>query len=322
MLYPIKFNPIFKEKVWGGKKLQTILNKKINSTKTGESWEISGVSKNVSVVNNGFLKGKNIQELINEYKSDFLGKAIYAKFGNVFPLLIKFIDASSDLSVQVHPDDKFAQKEHGENGKNELWYIVNADLDADIVVGVKENLSKERFLNLVEQNKTKDFLNFEKIKVQDAFYIPAGRVHAIMAGTLLAEIQQSSDLTYRIFDWNRRGLDGKFRELHTELASKVVDLQKKDNYFIEYQKNSKFTECLVSNNYFTVNVLNLDGNIKKDYSKIDSFVVFMCITGSFSIKYNNLDYAVTKGDTFLLPAIINNVELFTNEDVQLLEIFI
>jgi len=323
MLYPIKFNPIFKEKIWGGNKLQTILNKNINSNKTGESWEISGVKDNLSEVINGFLKGKTILDLIDEYKSDFLGKKGYEAFGNSFPLLIKFIDASDDLSVQVHPDDIFAQKKHNENGKNEMWLIVDADNDADIIVGVNRNLSKEEYMQFVERDKVNDILNYEKIKSGDAFYIPAGRIHAIMKGTLLAEIQQSSDLTYRIFDWNRKGLDGKLRELHTEQALEVVDLEKKENYFIDYNQTKSYSEKLVSNSYFTVNFLQVRKNEIKNYSNIDSFVIYMCIDGAFLIKYNkDEELLVKKGETVLIPAIIKKLELITIEKTELIEIYI
>jgi len=322
MLYPIKFNPIFKEKVWGGNKLQTILNKNINSAKTGESWEISGVKNNLSEVTNGFLKGKNIIELIEKYKSDFLGHEVYETFGNLFPLLIKFIDASEDLSVQVHPNDIFAKKQHNESGKSELWYIIDADNDADIIVGINKNISKAEYIVAVDKNKIKAVLNYEKIKPGDAFYIPAGRIHAILKGTLLAEIQQSSDLTYRIFDWNRKDLDGKLRELHTNLALEVVDLHKKENYFIDYNKNNKEQENLVSKKYFSVNLLNIKKKKLKDYSKLDSFVIYICINGVFTIKYNNKKTFVRKGETILIPAIIDRIELFSDNNAKLLEVYI
>lgn len=319
MLYPIKFNPIFKEKIWGGNKLKTFLNKNIISNKTGESWEISGVNNNLSEVTNGALKGKNILELINTYKSQFLGKKIYKTFGNSFPLLIKFIDASDDLSVQVHPNDDFANKKHNENGKNEMWYIVDAENDASIIVGVNKNLTKKEYIQSIEQNKIKNILNYENIKPGDAFYIPAGRIHAIMKGTLLAEIQQSSDLTYRIFDWNRKGLDGKYRELHTKLATEVVDLQKKEYYFINYNTEG---DNLVTNNYFTVNFLRIEKNEHKDYTNIDSFIIYMCLKGSFSIKYMNKLILVNKGETILIPAIVNKFELICENRIELLEIYI
>lgn len=322
MLYPIKFHPIFKEKVWGGNKLCTILKKDIKSDKTGESWEISSVPQNLSVVSNGFLKGETIQQLIEKYKQDFVGKKVYNSFGNTFPLLIKFIDASDDLSIQVHPDDKFAKAQHNEDGKSEMWYIVDADKETDIIIGVNKDITKQDYLKVVEQNNLTSILNFEKINKGNAFYIPAGRIHAIMKGTLLAEIQQNSDLTYRIFDWNRKDLYGNYRELHTKLASKVVELKKQENYFIEYN-NKKQCDNLVSNNYFTVNFINISEELKKrDLSKQDSFFIYMCIKGSLTIKSNTETISLKAGETVLIPAIIKQVVLFPNEKSELLEIYI
>ena len=321
MLYPLKFNPIFIEKVWGGKKLQTILNKDIYSEKIGESWEISAIKNKVSVVTNGYYSGKNIQEIINIYKADFLGKKVYDQFGSTFPLLIKFIDACDDLSVQVHPDDIFAQKVHKQNGKNEMWFVVDADLDSELILGVKKTLTKPEFIKSVGEKRLSQILNSEKVTSGDALYIPAGRIHAIMKGVLLAEIQQSSDLTYRIYDWDRKDLNGKFRELHNELAVEVVELKTKGNYFIDYNKLEKFNK-LVSNQYFSVNYLQFTDLNKKDYSEIDSFVILMCISGSFSVSYKDEIIDVNKGETILIPAVINTIELSSENHTELLEIYI
>ena len=322
MLYPIKFYPIFKEKVWGGTKLKSVLNKNIKSEKTGESWEISGVKNNLSIVSNGRLEGIDIQELIETYKSDVVGKKTYSKFGNVFPLLIKFIDAKDDLSVQVHPDNIYAKLKHNENGKNEMWYVVDADKGSDMIVGINNNLTKKEYLQYVKGNNIKDILNFEKIKCGDAFDIPAGRIHAIMKGTLLAEIQQNSDLTYRIFDWNRKGLDGEYRELHTEHAAEVVNLNKKDNYFIKYIKDTGNAEKLISNIYFTVNIIQFDNSLKRGFEKLDSFIIYMCVKGSLKIKYGTSEISLQKGETILIPAIIKQIELKPHEKTELLEIYI
>ncbi len=321
MLYPFKFNPIFIEKVWGGKKLQTILNKNIYSDKTGESWEISAIKNKVSVVSNGHYSGKNIQELIDIYQADFLGKKVYDNFGKTFPLLIKFIDASDDLSVQVHPDDIFAQKVHKQNGKNEMWFVVDADFDSELILGVKKTLTKPEYIRSVEEKSLSQILNSVKVSSGDALYIPAGRIHAIKKGVLLAEIQQSSDLTYRIYDWDRKDLNGKFRELHNELAVEVVELAVKGNYFIDYNKQEEFNK-LVSNQYFSVNYLQLTGLTKKDYSEIDSFVVLMCISGGFSVSYKDEIIIVNKGETVLIPAVINTIELNPENHTELLEVYI
>ena len=320
MLYPLKFKPIFIEKVWGGKKLQTILNKEIFSEKTGESWEISAIKNKMSIVTNGHHSGKNIQELINKYKADFLGEKVYHNFGNVFPLLIKFIDASDDLSVQVHPDDIFAQKVHKQNGKNEMWFVVDADFNSELILGVKKTLTKSEYIRSVKKKSLSQILNSEKVNSGDALYIPAGRIHAIKKGVLLAEIQQSSDLTYRIYDWDRKGLNGKFRELHNELAAEVVELDAKENYFIKYNKQEKFNK-LVSNQYFSVNYLQLNGLNIKDYSEIDSFVVLMCISGGFSVSYKNEIIDINKGETILIPAVINTIKLNSENYTELLEVY-
>jgi len=322
MLYPLKFNPIFKEKVWGGNRLQTVLNKSITSVKTGESWEISGLPDNLSVVSEGKYSGKNIQDLINIHKSDFLGEKIYKKFGNAFPLLIKFIDADDDLSVQVHPDDDFARKKHNENGKNEIWYILDTMPNSELILGVKKTVTKKEYLKISKNKQFSELLNSERIKTGDAFYIPAGRIHAIMKGVLLAEIQQSSDLTYRIYDWDRKDLNGKYRELHNELASEVVELEKKENYSINYKLIENKAQ-LISNKYFTVNYLKLSYNIIPDYSEKDSFIVLMCISGKLQIKHKKINYSLSKGETILIPAIISNEILFVPEKtVELLEIYI
>ena len=223
MLYPLKFRPIFKEKIWGGSKLRNQLFKNTSSDKTGESWEISGVEGNISVVDNGFLQGKSLNDIISEYKESLLGKKIYNKFGTEFPLLIKFIDADDDLSIQVHPDDNTAKKRHKSFGKTEMWYVIDADKNAELITGVCKNTNKGEYSELLLNKQLKTILNFEKVKKGDVFFIPAGRIHAICKGILLAEIQQTSDITYRIYDWDRKDDTGNERELHTESAIDVID---------------------------------------------------------------------------------------------------
>ncbi len=321
MLYPIKFIPIFKEKIWGGTKLKSVLNKKLQSNKVGETWEVSGFKNNLSVVLNGHLSGRNINEILEVYKQDLVGKKIYESFGNFFPLLIKFIDASEDLSVQVHPDDDFAMEKHNENGKNEMWFVVDADADAEIIVGVKKSLSKNEYLKYTEEKKLRNVLNFVKVKKGDAIFIPAGRIHAIMKGVLLAEIQQNSDLTYRIYDWDRKDDYGKSRELHTEFASEVVELEKQSDYLIDYNYKNEFSE-LESNKYFTTNFIRFSNNLKKDYSLKDSFVILMCIAGSFNVKYREGYVSVQKGETVLIPASLKKLELIPKAETELLEVYI
>src|SRR6056297_3527835 len=214
--YPIKFNPILKEKIWGGKKLKSILNKQTNRDDLGESWEISGVTGNISVVANGEFKGFSLKDLLEEYKEKILGEKIYKEFDTDFPLLIKFIDANTELSVQLHPNDELAQQRHNSFGKTEMWYIMQADEGAKINIGFKESVSKEDYISRLEEGKIVELLNFEEVKKGDSFFINTGKVHAIGAGVLLAEIQQTSDVTYRIYDWDRTDDDGNSRELHTD----------------------------------------------------------------------------------------------------------
>jgi len=322
MLYPIKFEPIIKEKIWGGSKLKTLLNKQIKSNKAGESWEVSGVKDNLSVVSNGFLKGKNIQELIIEYKELFVGYNVYKKFKSSFPLLIKFIDAKDDLSVQVHPDDIVAKNRHNESGKNEMWYIIDSEEDSYLILGVNKDLSKEEYVDLVEKKRINEVLNKIKVQKDDVAFIPAGRIHAIMKGVFLAEIQQSSDITYRIYDWDRPGLDGSFRDLHTKETVDIVELKKQDQYLIEYDKKSKNNTELCKNKFFTVNSKKI---IKKEtykYQSIDSFIILMTLAGEYTVNFKDTSIKMIKGETVLIPACIEEIEIEPSLDSILLEVYI
>ena len=221
-VYPIKFNPILKEKIWGGNKLKNILGKQTESSNVGESWEISDVKGNISIVSNGQYKGRNLKELINQYKADFLGYSNFENFGTNFPLLIKFLDAKTDLSVQVHPDNDMAKQHHNSFGKTEMWYIMDSDDNADIVLGLKDKNIHPEILQNINSDNVEAVFNRESVKKGDSFFIPAGKIHAIGAGVLAAEIQQTSDITYRVYDWDRTDDKGKKRELHTHLAQKAT----------------------------------------------------------------------------------------------------
>jgi mannose-6-phosphate isomerase len=229
-LYPLQFTPIFKGYIWGGTRLITDLGKKTKMKPCAESWEISSVPGNVSVVSNGFLKENNLQELIEVYMGDLVGDSIYERFGTEFPVLIKFIDALDDLSIQVHPDDRLAYERHGTNGKTEMWYVMESGRDSGLIVGFNQEMDREKYLKALNDKKLKDIMNFEKVAPGDVFFMPAGRVHAIGKDILLAEIQQTSDLTYRIYDWERVGADGNLREIHTELALDAIDYNLYDDY--------------------------------------------------------------------------------------------
>jgi mannose-6-phosphate isomerase len=322
-LYPLKFKPIIKESIWGGKKLNTVLGKDIPSDKSGESWELSGVQKNLSVVSDGFLKGNDIQELTEVYMGDLVGDKVYKKFGIEFPLLIKFIDANDVLSIQVHPDDKVAKERHNAYGKTEMWYVLENKPDAELICGFKKDITKDEYLNNLKNNTLKDILNSEKVAPGDCFFIPAGRVHAIGAGILLAEIQQTSDITYRIYDFDRRDAAGNARELHTDLAVDVIDYKAHSEYKTEYTSEQNKATKLVDCQYFTTNTLSFDSSIDCDFNLIDSFVIYIGIEGCFDIEYRSGEKTrVNKGETVLVPAMLKEFTLTPQPSAKALEVYI
>lgn len=322
-LYPLKFRPIYKDTIWGGEKLKTILNKKEASSTCGESWELSGVNNNISEVCNGFLEGNNLEELIEIYMGDLIGDAVYDQFGLEFPLLIKFIDANDKLSIQVHPDDELAKERHDSFGKTEMWYVMQAEKDANLIVGFNKNTDKSNYLKHLEEKRLTEILNFETVKEGDVYFIPAGRVHAIGSGILLAEIQQTSDVTYRIYDWDRVDKDGNPREMHTKLAVDAIDYKSYPEYKTNYQSKKNTTTKLVSCPYFETNNILFDTQIEKDYYLIDSFVIYICLDGEFDIQYNeNQRERVFKGETVLIPACLNNISLIPLKTTKILEVYI
>ena len=323
-LYPLKFKPIFKEKIWGGQKLNKKLNKDFPTNKNiGESWEISDIEEDESVITNGFLAGNTLNELIEIYMSDLVGTKNYEKFGLEFPLLIKFIDAQDDLSIQVHPNDKLAMKRHNAYGKSEMWYIIDADKDANLISGFNKKTNKKEYLEKLENGEITDILNFETAKAGDVFNIPAGRVHAICKGILLAEIQQTSDVTYRIYDWERKDKDGNSRELHTDLALDAIDFKHYKNYKTEYKPEENYPYNLVKNKYFTTNKIDLTKKATFDYFNIDSFIIYMCVSGEFDINYNNTETINIKtGETILIPAEMNEITLIPKVYSEILEVLI
>lgn len=322
-LYPLKFKTIFKEKIWGGEKIKTILNKDFSPLNNcGETWELSAIQGELSIVENGFLAGNNIQELIEIYMGDLVGDKVYDKFGIEFPLLIKFIDANDILSIQVHPDDKLAKKRHKAYGKTEMWYVIDAEKDAEIIIGFKNDIDENTYLNNLKNGTLKEILNIEKAKKGDVFYIPAGRVHAIGSGILLCEIQQTSDITYRIYDWDRKDANGNLRELHTKYAVEAIDYNVYDNNKINYNKKENVSNKIISCNYFTTNYINLKKTIRKDYFEIDSFIIYVCLNGKFKITYDNKETLVSKGELVLLPAEFDIVELKPIINSEILEIYI
>jgi mannose-6-phosphate isomerase len=323
MLYPLRFTPIYQYRLWGGSKLKDVLGKKDAPDMTGESWEISGVEDNLSIVKEGFLEGNDLQELIEVYMGDLVGDAVYEKHGTEFPLLIKLIDAHDVLSVQVHPDDALALQRHQAFGKTEMWHVIQADPGSVIYAGFNREISREEFLSCVEQKKIQEVLNREPANSGDAFFIPAGRVHAIGAGILLAEIQQTSDITYRIFDWNRLEKNGRPRPLHTDLAIDAIDFEHYPSYRNDYKASTNKPSPIISCPYFSVNLIWFCRPVERDYLDLDSFIVFMCIQGSFLLNYGEGNPMLVKtGHTILLPAIFKEVTLEPRGETRVLEVYI
>ncbi|MDA3866119.1 MAG: mannose-6-phosphate isomerase [Salinivirgaceae bacterium] len=322
-LYPLKFAPIYKEKVWGGQRLRTQLNKNTDRDLVGESWELSCVEDNISVVTNGFLSGNELHELIEIYMGDLVGDRIFEQFGNAFPLLFKFIDANDVLSVKVHPDDKMAMEKHGVPGKTEMWYVVESEPNSYVYTGFSEKLNKAKLREHIKNNTVENSLNKEIAHRGDVFFVPAGRIHATGSGVLFAEIQQSSDITYRVYDWNRKGTDGKSRELHIDNALEALDFSKVDSYRSDYKDNLNEPVEITNCPYFVVNKLVIDSMIQRDYNKLDSFVVLMCVEGSAEIDYGQNEHEkIFKGETVLIPAVLESVKIIPTNDAQLLEVFV
>lgn len=316
-LYPIKFTPLYKYRIWGGDKLKTVLNKQYTEENIGESWEISDVKGDETLVSEGALSGKSMRDLIKEYKADAVGEHVYKTFGEEFPLLIKFIDAKMPLSIQVHPSNEIAKQRHNSFGKNEMWYVMEAEKDAELIVGFNQEVDKESYIKALHSGDILNILNSDTVSKGDTYYIPTGRIHAIGSGVMLAEIQQTSDITYRIYDYNRvDATTGKTRELHTELAVDVIDYSYNDNYKTSYSILENTTSTLVHSPYFKTNILNVQGEMFKDLTIIDSFVIYICVEGSCDLVYNNITYRILKGETIFLPAAIKEIVLkSTNADL-------
>jgi mannose-6-phosphate isomerase len=319
-LYPLKFKAILKDKIWGGPRLREVLGKEA-SDQAGESWEISGVQGDLSVVDNGFLAGNNLQEVAEVYMGDLLGDRVYEKFGQEFPLLIKFIDAARVLSVQVHPDDALAKERHNSYGKTEMWYVIESE-QGELIAGFNRELDKESYLKFFREGRLKEILNHEAVSPGDVYYMPAGRVHAIGAGVLLAEIQQTSDVTYRIYDWDRTDAEGNPRELHTDLAVDAIDFSYQSSYKTPYQELLNSTVNLVDSPYFTTSVIQLDQPVEKDFNMIDSFVIYICVQGAAGITYPGGAESIRKGETVLIPAELKNLAIVPTEASTLLEVYI
>jgi len=322
MLYPLKFEPIFKEKIWGGQKIREVLGKDFGALDNcGESWEISGVEGDISVVSNGSLKGRALTDLISEFHGELVGKSVFEKFGSQFPLLIKFIDANADLSIQVHPDDELAHTRHNSLGKTEMWYVFSADPGSTLISGFNQALTKETFLKKFEAGKIEEVLNVEQVQAGDSYFIPAGRVHTIGKGLLLAEIQQTSDVTYRIYDFDRKDKDGNTRELHVDEALDAIDYSYYDEYKTPYADSLNQQVQLAESTYFATNKLTATQPVQLDLSR-DSFTVLVCFEGKASLQWNENQTEIQQGETVLIPATMDSCTIVPQNSVSILETYV
>ncbi len=335
-LYPFLFRPNLKSVVWGGHRLlpfKGLSKEEYGETPFGESWEVSAVAGSESIIANGEHEGKKITELIQAFPKDILGSKVYEQYGANLPLLMKFIDAEKDLSIQVHPNDEMARQEHNKMGKSEMWYIIEAKPGSYLYAGFKEQITPYEYKKRVEDGTITEVLAKHEVHKGDVFYLPAGRVHAICGGILLAEIQQSSDVTYRIFDYNRPGLDGKPRELHTELAAKALNYEVVDEYRTQYNDDENVANQILSTPYFTCRVLNLMANnvngtslgFHRNLLKYDSFVISTCFQGNCRIncRSNGAEIQLNEGHSTLIPASLADYDVVPlTETCKLLDSFI
>lgn len=322
-LYPLKFEPILKDKIWGGSRLKTILNKNISdANQCGESWEVSGLVGDESMIVNGFLAENNLNELLEIYMTELVGERNYEQYGLGFPLLIKFIDAQDNLSVQVHPDDELAQRKYEQNGKTEMWHVIAAEPGSGLYVGFSQTVTKEQFQDALEQGTVANLLQFHPVQPGDTFMIPAGTVHAIGKGVLLAEIQQPSDITFRVFDWNRVDNEGNPRELHVEEALEAIHFDEQTQDFkVQYQPSLNKTVKLVRSEFFNTNLLEFDQPLSKSFAEIDSFVIYICLNGQILLAYGDHRERLETGEVVLIPADIEEVQLLPARKSKVLEVY-
>ena len=323
-LYPLKFKPVFKDKIWGGQQIKTRLNMDYGALDNcGEAWVISGVEGNQTLVQNGFLAGNELNEIVEVYMGDLVGEANFEQFGNAFPLLIKFIDAADWLSIQVHPDDELAAKRNIGKGKTEMWYILGAQPNAELISGFNQAVDAESYLKHLENGSLKQILNVEKVQAEDVFFMPAGRVHAIGPGTLLAEIQQTSDTTYRIYDWDRKDAQGNSRDLHTKEALEAIDFTSVSQYKTDYKPLNNSTVPVVSCPQFTTNMVQLDQGMEKNLELMDSFVIYICVAGKGTITWTGGELSMQAGESVLVPATVDKIGFTTAEPaLKLLEVYL
>lgn len=322
-MYPLKFTPILKQTLWGGERIVAFKHLQSEVDRVGESWEISSVPGSESVVANGEYKGKTLPEIINLLKGELVGEANYVRFGNIFPLLIKFIDAQQDLSIQVHPGDDLAKKRHNSMGKTEMWYVIDAREGAKLRSGFSKQITPKEYKERIHNSTITEVLEEYSIHPGDVFFLPAGRVHSIGAGAFIAEIQQTSDITYRIFDFNRKDSQGKPRELHTDLAKDAINYEVLDDYRTNYELVKDEPIELVACPYFTTSLYDLTEEITCDYSELDSFVIFICVEGSCKLTDNeDNEIYLAAGETVLLAATTETISIVPQGNVKILETYV
>lgn len=316
----IKFRPILKQVLWGGNKIISFKQLDADMEQVGESWEVSGVKDNESIVANGQYEGMKLNDLVALLKGDLVGKENYERFGNEFPLLIKFIDASKQLSIQVHPNDEQAKAKGLKRGKTEMWYIMESAPDATLLSGLKRAITPEEYKAMVENDTITDALCEYRVGEDDVFYLPAGRIHSIGAGTFLAEIQETSDVTYRIYDFKRKDKDGNYRQLHTEAAAECIDYSVESDYRTNYEPRKNEGVELAQCAHFTTSVYDLDEPMLLDYSELDSFVVLIALSGECTLSTGDAETQLRAGETVLLPATTQTLNV--SGTVKFLETFV
>lgn len=324
-LYPFLFKANLHSVVWGGNNLRQYKGLEPTNDPIGESWEVSAVPTSTSIISNGELKGKDLISVINEYPEAILGKKVNEKYKGKLPLLVKFIDAKKDLSIQVHPNDEMAMREHGKMGKSEMWYIIKAEEGAHLYAGFKQIISPYEYQKRVEDGSITEVLADHQVKAGDVFYLPAGRVHAICGGIMLAEVQQSSDVTYRIFDYNRPGMDGMPRELNTELAAQALDYRVENSYRTEYEDSPNKAVQIIDSPYFSVRIMEVSKLFHRDLKKYNSFIITMCIEGDCTIHVRGTgeEILLKQGNSTLIPATIANYDVIPiQERTRILDAFI
>jgi mannose-6-phosphate isomerase len=318
--YPFKCKPILKEKIWGGNELKDFLNKSSSNEKIGESWEVSSLPEGSSFIDNGIYKGKRLDELILAFAKAILGKPVVDKFGLKMPLLIKFIDASDKLSVQLHPDDELAAQANAENGKTEMWYVLKAKENAHIIAGFKETMNAQKFDKVLTDNNLASYLKYIPVKEGDSFYISAGLIHAIGPGIVLAEIQQPSDITYRIYDYDRKQEEGSYRELHLEQARQAIKFEEPRDLRLSYDRNLTGQQVLKHSPFFKTDIIRLKDTTHV-INRSDSFTVIMVVKGSGKLQCLNKEYQLQLGDTYLIPADCDQSNIMGN-DLKFLEVYL